>query len=131
MAQRDIEIILARQLASYLAVPIFLVDTEGTLIFYNEPAEAILGRRFEETGKMAVDEWTRVFQPTDEEGTPLEPGELPLVKTLQEGWPSHRVIRISGLDEEPRRIEVMSFPIVGQANRRLGAVAVFWEDEGP
>ena len=31
-------------------MPIFLVDTEGNLLYYNEPAEAILGRRFSETG---------------------------------------------------------------------------------
>ena len=39
--------ILARQLASSLAMPILLVDTDGTLIYYNEPAEAILDQRFE------------------------------------------------------------------------------------
>jgi hypothetical protein len=41
---------LARQLAGYLSVPVFLVDPLGNLLFYNEPAEVILGRRFEETG---------------------------------------------------------------------------------
>ena len=46
MAQKDVEVILMRQLASYLAVPIFLVDPAGNLIFYNEPAERLLGRRF-------------------------------------------------------------------------------------
>ena len=44
-----IQIILIRQLAGYLSVPLFLVDPKGDLLFYNEPAEAILGRRFEIT----------------------------------------------------------------------------------
>ena len=48
-----IQIILIRQLAGYLSVPLFLVDPKGDLLFYNEPAEAILGRRFEETGRDA------------------------------------------------------------------------------
>jgi hypothetical protein len=30
-----VELILMRQLASYLATPIFLVDADGTLVFYN------------------------------------------------------------------------------------------------
>jgi hypothetical protein len=45
-----IQIILTRQLAGYLSVPLFLVDPKGDLLFYNEPAEALLGRRFDETG---------------------------------------------------------------------------------
>ena len=44
-----IQIILTRQLAAYLSVPLFLVDPKGNLLFYNEPAEAILGRRFDPT----------------------------------------------------------------------------------
>lgn len=35
MPQKAIELILTRQLASYLAMPIFLVDAAGTLVFYN------------------------------------------------------------------------------------------------
>ena len=61
MRQREIEVILTRQLASYLALPIFIVDEDGTLIFYNEPAEAILGQRFEETGEMPADEWAQAY----------------------------------------------------------------------
>ena len=65
-SQKEIELILARQLASYLAMPIFIVDPLGNLVYYNEPAEGILGHRFEETGEMPVEEWTTIFQPTDE-----------------------------------------------------------------
>ena len=35
MAHEEIEVILARQLASYLAMPIFIVDPQGTLLYYN------------------------------------------------------------------------------------------------
>ena len=38
-----IQIILTRQLAAYLSVPVFLVDPKGNLLFYNEPAEIVLG----------------------------------------------------------------------------------------
>ena len=47
-----IQIILTQRLASYLSVPVFLVDHKGDLLFYNEPAESFVGRRFDETGAM-------------------------------------------------------------------------------
>jgi hypothetical protein len=127
MAQKDIEIILSRHLASYLATPIFIVDPRGNLLYYNEHAEAILGRRYEETGEMPVAEWSTIFKPMDSEGMPLIAERLPLVQALNTRSPSHGGFWIRGLDGVLRRIEVFAFPIVGQANRYLGAVAIFWE----
>jgi PAS domain-containing protein len=130
MSQKAIELILTRQLASYLAIPIFLVDPDGTLIFYNEPAEAILGRRFDETGEMPAGEWATVFTPTDESGAPLPPESLPLMVALAEHRPDHLRFWICGLDGARRHLEVTAFPIVGQEQRCLGAIALFWEVAG-
>ena len=128
MAQQEIEIILARQLASYLALPIFLVDPQGTLVFYNEPAEAILGRRFDETGKMPVEEWSSIFEPREEDGTPIPPDEVPLAVAFREERPVHRGLFIRGLDDKVQRyIEVTAIPLLGQLDERLGALAIFWE----
>ncbi len=55
MPSYGIEIILNRQLADCLSVPVFITDTVGNLIFYNGPAENILGTRYEETGEMKVE----------------------------------------------------------------------------
>jgi PAS domain-containing protein len=129
-SQKEIELILARQLASYLAMPIFIVDPLGNLVYYNEPAEGILGHRFEETGEMPVEEWTTIFQPTDESGTPLAPESLPLMVALTQHSPDHRVMWIEGLDGIRRFIEVTAFPLDGQAERYLGALAIFWENKG-
>lgn len=131
MAQQEIEVILMRQLASYLAAPVFIVDPQGNLLYYNEPAEVILGYRFEETGEMPVHEWSTVFQPTDEDGVQLAPEELPLVVALRDRRPAHRDFRIRGLDGTSRRIGVTALPLVGQAERFLGAVAFFWEFDRP
>ncbi len=83
MPQRAVEIILMRQLASYLAMPIFIVDPAGTLVFYNEPAETILGRRFEETGEMPLEEWSTLFDLTAEDGSPIPLQARPLMIALQ------------------------------------------------
>jgi PAS domain-containing protein len=127
MTQKAVELILMRQLASYLAVPTFLVDPEGNLLYYNEPAERLLGRRYDETGEMPLAEWSTAFTPTAEDGTPLPPEHLPLTIALRARQPAHRTMRISGLDGVQRRIEVTAFPLEAQGGRHLGAVAIFWE----
>ncbi len=128
MTQRPVELILMRQLASYLAMPIFVVDSVGDLLFYNEPAEAILGRRYDDTGEMPIEEWSTIFKPADEDGAPLPPEALPLTIALQEHRATHRALWIQSLDGVSRRIGVTAFPLQGQGGRDLGAVAIFWED---
>jgi len=127
MAQKPIELILMRQLATCLATPIFVVDAEGTLVFYNEPAERVLGRRFEETGEMPPTEWATVYTPTDDEGRPLPPEKLPLTIAVAECRPAHGILWIGGLDGVRRRIEATAFPLLGRAEQPLGAVVIFWE----
>ncbi len=129
MSAKEIEMILARHLASYLAIPIFIVDPAGTLIYYNERAEGILGKRYEETGEMRAEEWSSVFTPTDEQGAPLPPDQLPLRIVLRTRQPAHGTFWIRGLDGVPRHIEVTAFPLMGQADRYLGGIALFWETD--
>ena len=118
-----------KQVASYLAIPIFLVDLAGTLIFYNEPAEALLGRRFDETGEMPLEEWGTVFVPVDAEGTVLAPQELPLAVALAERRPAHGRFSITAGDGMRHDLAVTAFPLIGQNERELGAVALFWEEK--
>jgi PAS domain-containing protein len=127
MSQKEIEVILTRQLASYLAMPIFIVDQAGTLIFYNEPAEAILGLRFEETGEISAAEWSTAIMLTDDNETPLSPEERPIMIALNEHRPVHSKFWLRGLDNVRRHVESTAFPLIGQAGRNLGAVAIFWE----
>ena len=127
MTQREVELILVRQLASYLTLPIFVVDPRGNLLYYNEPAEALLGQRYEETGEMPVEEWGTMFVPRDSDGVPLPPSALPLVRALQHHRPEHGRMVIDGLDGVRRTLDVTALPLVGQHGRELGAMAVFWE----
>jgi PAS domain-containing protein len=126
--QHEVEVILARHLASNLAMPIFIVDTEGTLLYYNEPAGLILGLRFEETGSMAAAEWSTIFTPIDDEGRPIPPEGLPLMIALNERRPSHKMVNLVGMDRVPRRVANTAFPLLGQARQFLGAMAIFWEE---
>jgi PAS domain-containing protein len=125
--QKEIEVILTRQLAGYLTTPVFIIDPDGNLLYYNEPAHTILGQRFEDTGEMAAAEWGRIFTPMDEDGQPLAVEELPIIIALREHRPAMKRFVIMGLDGTRRLIYVTAFPLDGIADRHLGAVAMFWE----
>ena len=132
MPAYEIEIILSRQLADCLSIPVFIIDTSGNLIFYNHPAEEVLGKSFEETGEMPVDEWSVVFKPIDEFQQEILPGDLPLVKTLKDYLPYHKSFWIKSLNGNLEKIALTSYPIINGEKIFLGAVAIFWkvkEDE--
>ncbi len=127
MASYEIEIILNRQLADCLTIPVFITDTVGNLIFYNDPAEEILGHRFDETGEMPVEMWSTIFKPLEDDGSLMNPEELPLVKTLRDESPYHKNFQIENLKGVIQKISVTSYPIIGRNGKFLGAVAIFWK----
>jgi PAS domain-containing protein len=69
--QKHLVLILAREFASNLATPTLIADARGRLVFYNEAAEAVLGRRFAEAGEMELDEWTASFAPRTLDAVPI------------------------------------------------------------
>jgi PAS domain-containing protein len=127
-SQRPIELILLRQLAGYLDMPIFVIDAQGRLVYYNEPAEPLLGVRFDEVGMMEMADWLAAFRPGDQSGVLLPTDEVPLVVALRERRPVHRSISISGLDGIRRQIGATALPLSGQGGTFIGAVAIFWPE---
>jgi PAS domain-containing protein len=130
MRQKPIEIILMRQLASSLVMPIFIVDVAGTLQFYNEPAERILGRRFDETGEMSRSELAACWELSDADGAVLAPETLPLTVAVVERRPVHVECWLRGFDGVRRHIKATAIPLIAVPDRLLGAAAIFWEDAG-
>ena len=124
---KPLEIILARQLASYLATPIVIVNTEGTLIYYNEPAEAILNQRYDETGDMLAAEWGGNFAVSDLDRNPIPVEEWPLVLAFTKQQAVARVVWLRCRDDQWRKINFTAFPLIGQAGDFLGAMGIFWE----
>lgn len=129
MAVKELEIILTRQLADSLSIPVFITDTKGDLIFFNEPAESILGKKFGETGAMPVAVWSELFQPQDEDGKRIPRIDLPLVQTLMYCQPAKKDFWITNVKEEKFFLSVTSFPLIGRSNRFVGAVAIFWQNQ--
>ena len=125
--QRNLVMILARDLTSRLVMPAFVVDADGTLAYFNEAAEPVLGQTYAEAGELRAGEWATEWKPTDLDGMPLSLEELPLGMAFREGRPAHRAIRITGGDGVDREIEVTAFPLSPRRDQILGAVALFWE----
>ena len=128
MSQKAVELILMRQLASSLAMPIFLVDPSGSLLFYNEAAEQLLGSRYDETGEMSMGQWSNRFAPIAEDGSPVPAEALPLSIALQKQRAAHLDFWIRGSDGASKKVGATAFPLEGQGGRQLGAVGIFWEE---
>lgn len=127
MAQQPIELILFRQLATTLVVPVFLVDERGDLVYLNEAAERLLGVRLEELDSLPFETWTTNFLPRLPDGTVAAPDTLPLVQAITLRRPAHGPLVITGADGVDRTIEITAFPLEGGRGRLIGAVAMFWE----
>jgi PAS domain-containing protein len=125
VTQRPLELILARNLMSALSTPAFLVDEGGLLVFYNEAAGLLLGKRFEELGTVGPQEWGSLFGPFDESGEPIPYDDLPIVKAVRAGRPAHAEMTVRSTDGSNHDVEVSAFPIL-TAHGSQGAIAVFW-----
>jgi len=127
MVEECPELIVMRQLASYLAMPIFVQDREGNLFYFNEPAEPILGRRFDETGALTREELWDLFRPKGPDGTPIDLEASPFLAAREGGEAAHRRFHLTGMDGVLREIEGTVIPLTNRAGEVVGDFSVFWE----
>ncbi len=127
MPQKAVEIILMRRLASTLAIPVLLFDAKANLLYFNEPAGAMVGKSFEETGEMPVEKWHAVFDLVAEDAAPLPDNAGPLVTALKMYRAVHCVFWLRVTEGIRKKLEVTALPLEGQGGRRLGAVVTLWE----
>jgi PAS domain-containing protein len=124
-AQKPLELILARNLLASISTPAFLVGEEGTLEFFNEAAGALLGRSFEETGKLPASEWTGEFGPFDSAEHPIPYDEIPATVAVRDSRPYHGKFRICAAGGRHEDIVASAIPIVGPGGSS-GAIVIFW-----
>ncbi len=126
MAQYEVELILARQLAGGLAVPVLLVDARGDTVFFNEPAGLIFGQRFEEFDALPFEARTALLAPRQEDGRVLPVDELPGMVAMRERRPFHAAFQIHGVDGALRPVEATAIPLESDRGHVLGALIVVW-----
>jgi PAS domain-containing protein len=124
---KNLVLILAREFASQLATATFITDEKGKLVYYNEPAEVILGRSFSEVGEIWVDQVTELHQVEYPDGTPMPLEKTPGGIAFFERRPAHRDVRITGLDGVKRQISATAFPLLARDDELVGVVTIFWE----
>jgi PAS domain-containing protein len=129
--QREVELILARQLAAGLAVPVLLVDARGDTLFFNEPAELIFARRFDEIDELQFERRVGVLAPRDEAGAPLPVDQLPGIVAMRERRPAHAAFHIHGFDGVLRAVEATAIPLESAGGHVLGALVVLWQRPAP
>lgn len=130
-SQKPLELILARNFLASLSTPAFLVSGPGDMLFYNEAAGALLGRRFEGNAQISADEWLSTFGPFDPTtGDPIPLEQQAITKSLRANRPAHAKARIRSLDGTEHDIAVSALPIVG-GDGFTGAMVFFWPDPDP
>jgi PAS domain-containing protein len=124
--QKHLVLILAREFASNLSTPTIVADERGYLVFYNEAAEAVVGRRFSEAEEMPLDEWVTAFEPRTVDAEPLRPEQQPARIAFDEQRASHLRYLVTSTDGVEREIEVTAFPLFAHSDEFVGVVAIFW-----
>jgi PAS domain-containing protein len=124
--QKQLLLILAREFASNLSTSALIADARGNLVFYNEAAEAVVGKRFSETGEMPLDEWLAAFEPRTSTSEPLPPERQPARIAFEERRASHECYVVTSVDGVAREIEVTAFPLFAHTEEFVGIVAIFW-----
>jgi PAS domain-containing protein len=124
--QKQLVLILARAFASNLSTPTLLADDRGYLVYYNEAAEAAVGKRFSEFGEMPLDEWLEPFAPRSSTGELLPREQRPTWIALHDRRPAHLSYMVTSADGVEREIEVTAFPLFAHADEFVGAAVLFW-----
>jgi PAS domain-containing protein len=125
-SQKQLVLILARAFASNLSTPTLLADARGYLVFYNEAAEAVVGKRFSETGEMPLDDWIAAFEPRTAESNPLPADRRPARIALDERRPAHLSYVVTSADGVEREIEVIALPLFAHTDEFVGIIVIFW-----
>jgi PAS domain-containing protein len=128
VAQKPLLLIQARNLTTGLELPALLTDDEGTMLYFNEAAGALLGRRFEDVGQKPREEWAREYGPFDDDDRPIAADSLPLAKALRGGRPAQGRFRARLGEQGLREVEVSALPLV-EADEYEGSLVVFWPVE--
>ena len=88
----------------------------------------LIGRRFEEVGRLSRDQWSSEFGPYDEFGQVVPTDDLPLTVALRDGLPANGRFHVCARGDDLIEVDVSALPL-STAEGFQGAVVVFWRSE--
>jgi PAS domain-containing protein len=124
---KSLPLILARELASNLATPMFLLDAGGMMVFYNDAAALLLGKPFAELGEIPSGEFGAALKLTTPDGEPIRRRDSPSGIAFFEHRPAHQAVMATAYNGVRRGFEATAYPLLGATGVMHGVVAVFWE----
>ena len=124
---KSLPLILARELAANLATPMFLIDAAGTLVFFNEAAELMLGKTWAEMGEITAEEFGKMLDLAEPDGTRMRKSDSPAGVAFFQRAPSHKRVIATTLDGKRSTFEATAYPLFGRTEDMHGVLTVFWE----
>ena len=128
-APKSLPLILARELASNLATPMFLIDANGVLVYCNDAAAILLGRSWGELGEIPAEEFGAVLELATADGERMSRLDSPSAVALFKRRPAHASVLATSYSGVRRAYEVTAYPLFGAAGDMHGVITVFWENE--
>ena len=125
-SEPSLPLILARELAANLATPMFLIDAGGILVFCNEAAELLLGKRYSEIGGITALEFGAMLELGNVDGSPMRRRDSPAGVAFYDREPAHRTLLATTLDGSRQPFEVTAYPLFGHVGEMHGVLTVFW-----
>ena len=120
-------LILAREFAANVATPFLVLDSEGTLVYFNEPAERLIGSTPGELCPLPELEWRQRFTIERLDGSEVADEQTPSATARRERRPVHETLVYAGLDRQRRVLEVIATPLLGRGAELEGVFLLFWE----
>jgi PAS domain S-box-containing protein len=129
VSAKPVELILLRQLARRMPMPVVLVDADGVLVYFNPATERMLGYEHERYPEIPITELAGLGDPRDVDNNPLPLERMPLAVALHDRRPQQGTVIVHDVDGRPHRIVTTAIPLDGQGGALLGAMSIFWEEE--
>jgi PAS domain-containing protein len=120
-----VELILSRNLSEHLSTPFLLLDAKGDLAFFNEAAEVLVGKPYEDLGEMGSD-WPALLHPVDDQGREIEPTLVPALIAVRERSPGGHRLRLRMRDGANRELVAYALPLFASDHEYLGSIVTFW-----
>jgi len=117
--QYPVELILLREFAARLAMPVAVFDLEGRLVYLNPATEALFGVDFASLGELSLADALAIAQRTDADGAPIPADLIPVGVTLGHGEPLQASSSIRDPMGRHHRLAT-TIPLQGQGDRSWG-----------